>query len=252
MRCRPYYLIDNHVEFYYEEHYLISRDKLQSINLQVPASQCLHELLLNQGNIVSQSDLIIAGWGKRSEQISANTYYQSILHLRRNLELIGLDKGFIKTVNRKGLLIHKEWSIAICTEDIDNSGVSNQGVIIRYYNSIKNIINRFGLIHASFAMIIISIAIMHLANPKPALSKYNLLSGGNIPVACVIYTNSNADFDEQLNILKKLPTLCGEYPVLYLSSNTLIKKKSIIACNNKLGTDSVTKCKTFYYPEYNK
>lgn len=252
MSGRAYFLIDNRVEFYYEEHYLLGRNTLQSIKLQVPASQCLHALLINHGNIVSQTDLMVAGWGNRSAHISVNTYYQSILHLRRSIEFIGLEKGFIKTVNRKGLLVHKGWNIINCTESIDCDIAENKNTKQKHYNSIKNLMSKYGLILSSSMMFFFGFAILSVVNPRPAFSNYNLISSGNIPVSCAIYSNQDNNFDEKLEFLKAHPNLCEKYSLLYISMNTITKKSSIVACDKQINTDTAIRCKSFYFPEYRK
>jgi DNA-binding winged helix-turn-helix (wHTH) protein len=96
-------------------------DKLNAkeIKLHLPASCCLEKLLRHQGEIVSQEELILCGWGsKRNAGVSHNTYYQCILHLRKSLAALGFS-DVIDTVPRHGLRFNNSVKVAYLYPDED-------------------------------------------------------------------------------------------------------------------------------------
>ncbi|WP_434638896.1 winged helix-turn-helix domain-containing protein [Klebsiella sp. I138] len=111
------FTINSNVEFIPSRRELVDVHRSIKIRLQVPASLCFKKLLDENGNIVSQQELILCGWGpKRNRSINTNTFYQSILHLRRSLAKVGLN-DVIDTVPRHGLKLNANIHIDItyCT-----------------------------------------------------------------------------------------------------------------------------------------
>ncbi|QKJ85193.1 transcriptional regulator [Paramixta manurensis] len=82
----------------------------------------MFELIINQPEIVSQSELIKQGWGDRHAHVSTNAFYQCILTLRRVLKDAGLENDIIRTIPRRGLKIPEHVTITLegeaPTEDI--------------------------------------------------------------------------------------------------------------------------------------
>jgi len=100
-----FYLIEGAVEFWPALCKVISCKSREEFTLQYPASYCLLSLIKAQPEIISQSDLMVTGWGERASHVSANTFYQSILNLRKALKEAGLAVEIIRTIPRKGLKI---------------------------------------------------------------------------------------------------------------------------------------------------
>lgn len=111
------YLINNIIEFYPDKKILQRKDNKNSVLLYSPSNGCLLALIREWPGIVTQPDLIEAGWGEGQENVSQNTFYQTILTLRRSLKDIGLGKDFITTVRQKGVVIPSHYII----ETIDDS-----------------------------------------------------------------------------------------------------------------------------------
>lgn len=105
-----YYIINKTIKFDYEKRALLTFNDQNTVILFQPDSNCLKFLIENKGTVISQHDLIEASWGKtRSALITLNTFYQSIMRVRKNLTLIdvGAD-GVIETIPRQGLIIRSE------------------------------------------------------------------------------------------------------------------------------------------------
>lgn len=108
----PQIKIGEHLLFIVSRREIVDTESSNKIKLQVPASLCLERLLLKRGEIVSQEELILCGWGeKRNASVSANAYYQCILHLRKSFTNMGLS-DFIVTVPRMGLKISDSITIS--------------------------------------------------------------------------------------------------------------------------------------------
>ncbi|MEL0552574.1 MULTISPECIES: winged helix-turn-helix domain-containing protein [Enterobacteriaceae] len=115
------FIIGTQVEFIPSQRELVDIHSGKKIRLQVPASLCFKKLLDANGRIVSQQELILCGWGpKRHASINANTYYQSILHLRRSLAKLGLE-DIIDTVPRYGLKLNGSIHIEVTYSNDESS-----------------------------------------------------------------------------------------------------------------------------------
>ncbi|ROS10816.1 transcriptional regulator [Raoultella sp. BIGb0399] len=107
-----YFVIGENIIFIPTKRLIIDGVNRKEIKLQVPASMCFEKLLKKQGEVISQNELIDFGWGeKRKSGVSTNAYYQSILHLRKNLENVGLF-DIIDTIPRNGLRINKKIKVS--------------------------------------------------------------------------------------------------------------------------------------------
>lgn len=241
MSEKEIYLLDKKVEFQYSHNVLSSRDGLPSINLQVPASLCLLILLKKQGVVVSQEDLMIAGWGDRSNQITPNTFYQTILHLRRSLEKMGLDKGFIQTIKRRGLFIDERWSISIKKEDVNKTQLTTQSKATAWKEK--------QFVFLSIMVFFSGVLVLFLPAPKPAFSDYKLLTGV-APMNCTVFTNNKADYERLLRIINKTPTVCEKKTILYITEFSYINQASVMACKKTTASEGAGECKSFYFPDF--
>lgn len=114
------FIIGERVAFVPSRRVIVDRLNAKEIKLHLPASCCLEKLLRHQGEIVSQEELILCGWGsKRNAGVSHNTYYQCILHLRKSLAIIGFS-DVIDTVPRHGLRFNNSVKVARVYADEDN------------------------------------------------------------------------------------------------------------------------------------
>lgn len=111
------FVINDQVRFFPSRRIMEHMKTGTKVKLHVPASRCLDKLLQKQGSVVSQYELIQCGWGrKRETAVSSNTFYQCILHLRKNLaqmELIDV----IETIPRHGIMFNDSVSVSIIQED---------------------------------------------------------------------------------------------------------------------------------------
>lgn len=104
------YLLNSVVEFHPAEGTLTSRMNGCVVTLHAPSSHCLAKLIDERSNIVSQEELILAGWPETSDKVSPNTFYQMVFNLRQGLEKVGGEE-IIVTVPRRGLKIKPETTV---------------------------------------------------------------------------------------------------------------------------------------------
>ncbi|WP_193138586.1 winged helix-turn-helix domain-containing protein [Klebsiella aerogenes] len=113
------FIIEDTLNFNPERSCLYNTRDQNVVNILSTASGCLHFLIENQGEIVTKEKLIHEVWGKRGIVISHNTFYQTMLNLRRGLENAGIQDDIISTHYGKGVSISKK--IKIIYSDIEIS-----------------------------------------------------------------------------------------------------------------------------------
>ncbi|HAT1648536.1 TPA: hypothetical protein I8Y12_004486 [Raoultella planticola] len=122
------YIIGEDVVFTPSQRMIVDRLNSKEVKLHVPASCCLEILLNNQGEIVSQDELILCGWGeKRNAGVSPNTYYQCILHLRKSLAAIGC-ADVIDTVPRHGLRFNNRLKVTYLYPEENNAQQTDNNI----------------------------------------------------------------------------------------------------------------------------
>jgi DNA-binding winged helix-turn-helix (wHTH) protein len=74
----------------------------QCIILHGPVNECLLQLLLHNGEVLSQRFLFDAVWGKQGAVVTTNALYQAIASVRKALKSAGLADDVIKTIPKAG------------------------------------------------------------------------------------------------------------------------------------------------------
>lgn len=98
------YVIDNEIVFFPEKKRLQSLKNSSSLSMQGTSARCLDLLIERQGKIVTQSELMIAGWGEDAiRTISTAAYYQCFVSLRRAFKELGYNKQLFITVRGQGV-----------------------------------------------------------------------------------------------------------------------------------------------------
>ncbi|HAT1614824.1 TPA: hypothetical protein I8Y09_001516 [Raoultella ornithinolytica] len=107
--------------------------------LSVPAGRCLHLLINNIGNVVTQQDFMEIVWKQSGMKATPNTYYKNISILRRSLIHAGLGDNTIITLPRIGLTLAAGTQIrrlvAETSPDAETgAGQSDENTVIEEYN----------------------------------------------------------------------------------------------------------------------
>ncbi|MCU6349108.1 winged helix-turn-helix domain-containing protein [Enterobacter quasiroggenkampii] len=248
------YKIEGSVHFYPNENTLRNLKNGQTVTLPSAASECLRVLIEAQGSVVSRDEIKELVWGKRGIVVSNNTFYQSMLNLRRGLENVGISNRIISTHYGKGVKIDDGIEIKlvnVALNDSVSSLIEAEKNIITYpvsstvhdKNFQTNIAEKRGgsrlkkervcLVLIVNLILCFLCAVMLYAkcsfSREGYFSKYTKT---NIQVKnCDIYTDPTL-LDETLlrELLKTNPPDCEEGERIYFSSVYPIQRTSVIRC----------------------
>ena len=113
------YLINNDIEFIYENNILLSRELKVSQVLLAPSSKMLKFLIENKGDLISQKNLFKVGWGDKIEYVTNNAFYQNILLLRKAFESLNQKDDIIINIPRKGYSLNKNVIVEKIAEPVE-------------------------------------------------------------------------------------------------------------------------------------
>lgn len=268
------YLIDNQVLFEPATNRLTNKENQESLELKEPAARCLYMMLRNHANLISQSELMAYAWGDNHRQVPSNTFYQTILVLRKSLALLGAERDIIVTIPRKGLLIPEDIFVTF-TPDNTESSIKNNGseevpelhppsqyslypittlsVQDDLWSKLKKLfyLNKWSVIF----LVIAFINLLYLAiflSPKSALHYFNDYEESSYHGAnCRIFLNSQSeDRSRQIAFLKQHPELCQRKKYLYVTSYQNSSAISVFICTQSFTDDMPQTCIPYFYPDY--
>lgn len=259
------YLISDIVEFYPKKRLLIRSDNAKSLVLHSPATGCLVSLIENKPEIVSQSNLIISGWGELHEHVSPNTFYQSILGLRQSLEEIGLDKNLVMTIRRRGLAISDNISISPIfkenqTPDLvtTESGVTfdtkklhtkeRNKFVIALGKGVAIVLFSFIILIVFYSLFAKSLLIRDSKSTSEGyFSDYYKIQSFE---KCNIYVNNPAmNYDSYITFIKSKSLKCDQRTWWYISTSINSPRISLVRCINNIVNSEKNYCSTEYYYE---
>jgi len=116
-------------------HSLYSLERNESITLATPASLCFELLIKNQGEVISQEELLHAVWGERGMNVTQNTLHQNISLLRKSLSRLGINALIIQTIPRRGFMLSGDTVVIARDEEYDAIPTSEKDKI----STIENI-----------------------------------------------------------------------------------------------------------------
>lgn len=248
----PRTLIGEHLEFIPSRRELIDDNLTKKIKLQVPASLCLERLLQKKGEVVSQEELILFGWGeKRSATVSANAYYQCILHLRKSLATMGFS-DFIVTVPRQGLKINDAIRIVI-TDDQQAEGTNHESEKMQAQKTLHTVPPLISAsrttaprVRYSINLILLSIvlvtglyALSSVTRNENAWQDYTRLGGKD----CNMYVSEKKVTQAiLLNDLKAVKLTCANNATIFATTSPMNNSMNIVYCS--LYTTSQQNCRS--------
>lgn len=245
-----YYLIDDSVEFWPAINMLISCSSREQFNLHYPAAYCLLTLIRNKPRIVTQRELIEIAWGERSAHVTANTFYQSILNLRKVLKEAGLEHEIVQTIPRRGLRIPDYVCITeAMNEDALVANASTEELKSESLPKIKDekqnvlsveikkmVFNINDIITFGCIVVMILISTILFLNVKDKMEKMTILNSyQNSKISlfkdCKIYWNDNAVvFSNHEKFLNYIRPNCTELTQVYISTYLRSTQASILQC----------------------
>lgn len=233
----------------------------QCIILHGPVSECLLQLLLHNGEVLSQRFLFDAVWGKQGAVVTTNALYQAIASVRKALKSAGLTDEVIKTIPKAGFK-----SVAqICTGEagdflprakdvpapaiVEPIPIANDNTIIDQQDSKLGSLLR-APVSWFFAGLLfcLSCAVLYgsLNNDKSVFADYQQIGKiGNCEVFSSWYDIEQSR--SQFNALSaRYPVNCKAGDRAYMTINRLQQGISIFVCDKT--PDSVNaRCRTLFY-----
>ncbi|MCD1125900.1 winged helix-turn-helix domain-containing protein [Jinshanibacter sp. LJY008] len=262
------YVINEVVCFDPEKHTLSIYDQPGfEINLHIPASQCLHQLLLHNGQTLSQQFLFEQVWGKNGIYVSSNTLYQNIGLIRKAIKSIGLAEEVIKTLPKAGFkciadVKEIQKSLPPLTPLPDHKTEvtlsSSQAEFIK--KETTPIANELQEQHNSLKWVyLIAVTIFFFSSGWVYMTYYHnknifqeYYSAGNVN-GCNLFSSY---YDSQKSaviftaLMKQKSINCPPGSTAYMNINRVFKQSSIIVCDKSIDSANV-RCESHIYIETN-
>lgn len=261
-----YYAINHLIYFHTGKRTLSNSVTDEVVTLQTPASLILLCLIMNNGSVVSQNQLIAAGWGEKNSVTSANTFYQTILILRNALEGIGLPRDIIKTIARRGLMISADIQVRDIAQTPPAATVLTPPVeipieppvvepivtpMVETQKRAKRLSFRSPLsglfLSLSLLVAIIGgvIGTFHLRQ-ESLLSSYDILTTDKFPSCTVFQKENDVLKNHYLRFMQNHNELCRENNYIFLSGMNSAKNIAAVICPQDVRKKMSTKCTTYY------
>lgn len=252
-----FYTVLGEILFFPKEHYILNIKSDYRVNLKPTVSHCFHLLLKKNGIIVSQNELMAFAWGEKHRQVSYNTFYQNILHLRRALIMVGLEQAIVTTVPKKGVMIRADVSVkADAFTAIEAYTLQNPPLTVKLSEPPLNK-NVAAKIFTPRVLLIVLLTILLFllsyfsseSEEKVFFSDYH--SASLLEKNCNIFFNNDVVNHEKHDLfIKSHKELCHEDKYVYITASANTHNMSVIICPVKIGPESNKTCLSVYYPWY--
>jgi len=241
------YLINKLVEYDPENKTLANHITGRSIQLQLPANLCFLYLVTHPGEIISQNQLMVVGWGERNDVTTPNTFYQAILTLRNALAEVGLPRDTVKTISRRGLMLSEATQVEVFSPTAELT-IVNKDVAIAESTARQK---PAWLIITTATLLLIALingVILYKNHQNMPFSHFIPLSTGSTTSACQLFYAPNEHIqDHYLTLLKNNPGLCAEKRYVFLIGYSKTERIAAFICNNDARRDSAALCTTHYF-----
>lgn len=259
------YIIDKTLIFIPDESFIQNLETRESTKLKHTESQCLLLLLIKQGVVVSQLELMKFAWGDKHRDVSFNIFYQRILTLRKTFTQLGFTKKIIITLPRKGLMIDNDITIEahkeISSELKDNPSIKNNEIYNNeetHFNPspstpanklFNSKFNRYFIVTFILTTVIASLFIFRFKNEIDYFSDYYLISKNDSQ--CQYFFNRDTDNHSRHRLfINQNPELCRPQTFMYVTTYSNTKNLSLLICSAPISRTKNNRCLSFYYPDY--
>lgn len=239
------YLINKLVEYDPENKTLVNHISGRSIQLQLPANLCFLYLVTHPGEIISQNQLMIVGWGERNDVTTPNTFYQAILTLRNALAEVGLPRDTVKTISRRGLMLSEATQVERFIPGAEPV-IANKDAVVADSTAVKS---PAWMIITTATLLLIALingGMLYKQHQNMPFSHYIPLSTGSS--ACQLFFAPNEPMqDHYLRLLNNNPGLCAEKRYVFLIGYSKTERIAAFACNKDPRRDAAAFCTTHYF-----
>lgn len=249
------YLINGTVEFNPQTRSLKNQLTGAVVYLQQPAATCFLYLILNQGVVITQKELVTEGWKERDVVTMPNTFYQTILTLRKALEEIGLPRNMVKTISRQGLTLSS--TIVVEPLPLQNIAVSERP-------SIKTTVSENALsektptkksrglsIGAGFFFVVTVINCMFMYQNRLKMPFENFVAMSMDKKAdngCYAYYEVTQPVtDNYYALIKKHPHFCQNNNYVFLTGYSKTGRTAVFVCNKDVRSDTEAFCSSHFF-----
>ncbi|WP_432224915.1 winged helix-turn-helix domain-containing protein [Enterobacter wuhouensis] len=238
------YLLNSVVEFRPKPGTLTSRLNDIVVTLHTPSSYCLLKLINERFHLVSQKELMNAGWPETGDQVSPNTFYQMVFNLRQGLEKAG-GQGIVVTVPRQGLKIKNDVVIETVDthmEELPEKEFTPECVIPEVsraasFNKVRNI-----TLIALSSILLISSGMLYKSAPESDLfANYGVMEYR----MCKVNFNGVVNDHDLESLLSKSHIDCSLRQSIILTQNENHSRFSVISCAE--GKAAMKKCSLSLY-----
>lgn len=231
---------------------LRNKESNEYVRIHSTSAKCLLLLIEKHQVIVSQKELLQAGWGDKSHTVTYNALYQCILNLRKSFIQLGCEKAIIVTIPRKGLMI---------SEDIIIERVEGDEANIKYPSHLSSdekktpwFVSYSKRIYLVLMIIFVSLIgvgmIFSILNTQSSYDFRNLYvevtnNGGQ----CKYFINRNdGSAKDLLQNITQYEKLCKNNEWMFITKFNEMKSNSVLICDGMPGEDKKTKCISLYQP----
>lgn len=249
------YLINGVVEFNPQTRGLKNQLTGDVVYLQQPAATCFLYLILNQGVVIAQKELVEQGWKERDVVTMPNTFYQTILTLRKALEEVGLPRNMVKTISRQGLTLSS--TILIEPFDLHNVAITERPSIKPVVSD--NVLSEKMLkrkscgvnIGISFFFIVTVINCIFIYQNRLTMPFQNFVT---MPMdkktdhACNVYYEVTQSVTENYyELIKKHPLFCRGNNYIFLTGYSKTGRTAAFVCNKDVRFDTEAFCSSHFF-----
>lgn len=243
------YLIEKKVIFSLSDGILQNTTTQDKISLKKTVALCLYFLIKNQNSIKTQNEIMEFAWGNDYRQTSFNTFYQSILILRKAFNTLGLDKPIIVTIPRKGVIIYSDILIEIFTTQIDKTisiKKANNSSLLKWIENTSPLKIKMALISLLTPFLIY---LLLNNDTQVQFKKYQLM--GKTKNNCSYYFNKSlGGYSRHYKFINKYPDICAPKSHVYITANENILNISALICTASLDDFENNSCSSLYLPEF--
>lgn len=231
---------------------LRNKESNEYVRIHSTSAKCLLLLIEKHQVIVSQKELLQAGWGDKSHTVTYNALYQCILNLRKSFIQLGCEKAIIVTIPRKGLMISED----IIIERVEEGGINN-----KFPGNLSSDIKRsqwllsfskpvYLILVATFTVLIFFDILFSLLNTSVSYDfRYLYTEITFDESACKYFINKENGYAK--DVLQKIAPyqkLCKQNEWLFITKFNEMKSKSVLICDGIPGENKKTKCMSLYQP----
>lgn len=235
------YRICDAVLFFPDMNLLLDPQKRTKLKLLSSASACLKILIQNQGLTITKECLMERVWGGKGVVVCDNTFYQTMLNIRKGLREMGIDKKIILTQYRKGVFIDKSILISAITDnemDYADLGISPPPPE-KAYPKLPETAATFKKVYVFFMFVFLLLACYFLfptaffsfGDDNDFFSQF--IKTDYKVSTCDIYADKKSlDLDIINRFVRERVTCVPDLPDIYISSHPPLGRVSVFYCNS--------------------